>query len=705
MKTKTFPRFLASALIAALFLLFGYDAFAQDFTNNTNNANAYVVPTGFNGKIRMKSSGGQFNGTNPLGQATSPITRIPGTVEWGACPTNMTINPTGGSTPIYYTNLETSGSGIKTFVEDFHVSGTYTPSGGNRDYTTNTVMVYYDGTSAQNIAGENTGNGTGYYDLTLSNTGAKTVPSGATVDINHDFDHSGGSLAINGILNLGSEPSSSTADITIGTDGKLNSGAGSFSQTTTITNNGSTGSGGGAYVGTSTWNLTNFDNQSGVFDANTGSTINMSGSFTMGAGPNNIDFECGANFNYVGTSTQTILANGTGFPQYGNLTFNNAVGVTISGDVDVCNNFYTYNDADFYTPGDYTLTMLNTNGTGTAAYNTASLELTGKMKWENLSTSTAYTFNNTNTQITFGTAPTDFTLDVRPNTSPAQASDITLAYDIKRRIIASYSGTGVISNLQIAWKSAEDPTTGNINKAMFAEGWNAANTKEKLIRTGATYTRTLAGDPRYVSYGGGSGPGINLTATPRDADSLKNLASGSDILLTTNMKVISITNGRWSDPGTWDIGMMPAYDDDVEVRNAVWIGDRRALFGGSAYSGNERNGADGSDANSSANTITIAKDYTNAGLYMSNEDDDMVATAGDEFVFRTRLQSSSNIIKNYNETDGSGWTEGTSVSGFNGIWIAAPNASTFTPVMGTYTLENKGTIVNKSILEIGVCAP
>ncbi|MFN3269655.1 MAG: hypothetical protein ACK42G_03605, partial [Candidatus Kapaibacteriota bacterium] len=132
--------------LLALFLIFAFgfsEILAQNFTNNTGGT--YQVGTG-GGTIRMRSSGGRFDGTAPYGTASNPV---PGTVIW-YCDNNMNVGGlyTGGAyQPTYYTNLGTNGTGVKTFLEDVYIAGSYDPQNGNRDYTTNSVTVTYNGTT------------------------------------------------------------------------------------------------------------------------------------------------------------------------------------------------------------------------------------------------------------------------------------------------------------------------------------------------------------------------------------------------------------------------------------------------------------------------------------------------------------------------------------------------------------------------------
>jgi len=694
-KTKSFAHIVSLLLILAFAFS---EIFAQDFTNNTGGT--YQVGAG-GGTIRMRSSGGKFNGTAPYGTNTNPV---PGTVIW-YCDNNMNVGGLhNGSNYLatYYTNLGTAGTGVKTFLEDVYISGTYNPQGGNRDYTTNTVVVTYNGTSGnQVVAGENTSNGTGYYSLVLDGASTKEIATGTTASVSNTFTlaSTSGALTNNGTFNLNnSQPSTAGANIT--NNGTWNfGGTGTFASSADFTNN-SGGAGGGVYVNSGAGNVTftNFANTSGTFQLASGTTVYLTGSFTQAGGT--ITFDCASNFHYSGAA-QTILGNGANFASYGNLFLEGTGAKTAGGDVNVCNNLTVSQEVDM-APGasDYVLTMKNTNGTGTATY-TGNEEVRGKFRWENMSAGTDYTFNNANTRVTFSAVPTWFQLDIRQQTAPTNLNNFNTATDINRSITANFSGTGTISSLRIYYEDTDKSGfTGDETKLRFAEGYSSTANHDKLVRRGATYTRNTTA-PKYVVYAGGTGPGIDLIAAA-GGGTINELSNGSNIVLTTTpLLIVSITNGRWTNPGTWDVGYIPSADDDVEIRHVVWTGIDQAVFGGAAWADDEVDGSASGDAGAAANSITIAN-VSNAALVIGNQDPTM---GTGERIFRTRLQTVNPSypagIFNLNTTPNTGDGDGTSATGLNGIWIRP--TSQFTPVLGTLQLTNNGSIMNKSILEIGIC--
>lgn len=689
--------------LLALFLIFAFgfsEILAQNFTNNTGGT--YQVGTG-GGTIRMRSSGGRFDGTAPYGTASNPV---PGTVIW-YCDNNMNVGGlyTGGAyQPTYYTNLGTNGTGVKTFLEDVYIAGSYDPQNGNRDYTTNSVTVTYNGTTGnQVIAGENTSNGTGYYALVLTGGSTKEVGSGTTASVSYQFtlDNTSGAMTNNGTFNL-NNTQASTASANITNNGTWNfNGSGTFTSSADFTNSAS-GAGGGVYVNTGAGNVTfnNFANNNGTFQTASGTTVYLTGSFTQSGGT--IDMNCASNFHYSG-GAQTILGNGANFASYGNLFLEGTGAKTAGGNVNVCNNLTVSQEVDM-APGtnDYILTMLNTNGTGSATY-TGNVEVRGKFRWQNMTAGTAYTFNNANTQVTFSSVPTWFQLDVRQQTTPTNLNNFSNSTDIKRSITANFSGTGTISALRLYYEDSDKDASfsADENLMRFAEGYSSSASHQKLVRGGATYTRNVSSAPKYVNYGGGSGSGINLIASA-GGGSVYELSDGSNIVLTaTPLVIVSITNGRWTNPGTWDVGYVPTANDDVEIRHVVWTGIDQAVFGGSAWTADEVDGSINGDAGAAANSITIAN-VSGATLVIGNQDQTM---GTGERIFRTRLVPvtgfSSPGIYNLNTNANTGDGDSGSATGLNGIWIRP--SGQFTPVLGTLQLTNNGSIMNKSILEIGIC--
>ncbi len=786
-------KLMSNVLVLSLvFSFIAVDLWGQNFTNNGGTYN-----TGSGAAVlRMKASGGLFNGSTPIGA----VTAIPGTVNWGAsCTVPMAITPLGAAST-YYTNLTTSGTGAKTYTGNVFVAGTYVPQGGDRTYTG--MSFNYNGTGAtpQAIAGEyNGGNGTGYSTLVLSGGAPKTLATGLTATVSAVYTQTGsaftndgtitlgttatsdssitnnatgifnggtGSFTISGAnasiynagtftlnaaagatfttasligntggFNLGGGIATTTGNIVNETGGIWNFGAGTFSNTQTFTNNTNGVGGAGVFLGATDGAATfnNFANLLGAFDAAGGSTINLSGNFTApnvaGNGP--ITFACTQNFNYTGAS-QNILKNTVATPaftQYGNLSITGTGTATATGDVSVCN-ILAVNQSGGVPANGKALDMATNNGvltmlnaTGVASYLDSTFETFGKFRWNSPGT-TEHVYNNMQTKVAFDVAPTNgtnnnyFQLDITPATTPSQASDIVAADVIKRKIVASYDNSaaipdGVISSLKVGWKASDETgyTVANYNYLIFTEGIAIGTPMQRLIRSGNAFLRNTGTYPHTIDYAGGAGPGISLI-NGAGGGTTRQISTGSEIILSSApMDVISVKNGRWSDPNTWDIGQVPFANDNVHVRNIVWTGidiagsgqSLGAMFGVNTIDANETDGSQPNDNGAAANKIYIdnGTTYPNSTLIIGNADSDMGA-AGTERLFRTRMTNNTNFIQNDNAIANAGNGDGISAAGLNGIWVRTVG-SVFTPVLGTYTMTNAGSVQNNSIIEVGVC--
>lgn len=756
-------------VLTLLIAFFAIDLFGQNFTNNTGGTYAVsgtgvgtVRMIASNGKFDGSAPLGASTaipGTVDWGPGcTTASFTIGGTYSGGSYQptyyTNLAVSD-GGTTQTYQNNV--------------FVAGTYTPTGANRNYGTYTFTYNGTTGNQSVPGENTPGNGTGYNNLTLTGASTKSVAASTTATVSGTYDQDGtsgavtnnGSVTLNGsggtntiasdltnsstgtwtfsstggangntisgvitndgTLNLGAGATTDSKNVVNGegSSGKWTFGAGAFTQSGSVsfTNNAGSTAGNGVFLptGAGTVTLVGFANTTGQFDAVDGTTIDLSGAFTQAGG--SITFSCGANFSYTGAA-QTILQNGAtpSFSQYGNLTFGGTGTITAGGDVNVCKNLTVNQMANFlHTSPDYTLTMLNTGDAGSASYSGLAVELQGNMKWKNQSSGKTYTYNNTNTTIKYETAPggTYVALDVQPNTAPTQYNNADPSQDVHRRIVATYDGTaGIISDLSLQWYASDETGAGyssaNNNLIRFAEGFSSGSPDQKIVRFGASYDHTNAGStPRYVMYNGGSS-GTSSIALDGAAGggTVKELSSGSEIILTqAPMDVISVINGRWTNPATWDTGLEPTAADNVHVRTVVWTGIDQAVFSGSAYAVDELDGATGGDGGASANKIYV-DNFSNSCLVIGNNDASMAtAKSHGEYLFRTRMTNNTTFVENDNTNANTGDGDGTSASGLNGIWVQTTGTSGnyFVPVLGTYTLTNNGSINNRSIISVGVC--
>lgn len=454
-----------------------------------------------------------------------------------------------------------------------------------------------------------------------------------------------------------------------------------------------------------------FTNTSGPLTLTTGQTMSVSGNFKRDAGL--FTFADASTFQYDG-GAQTLLGNtisGGEFVSYGNLQLigtgpktsgQNAGrgGVVVTGDL-------TVSQETDMTNYDQAMIMIH-NGTNNNVSYTGGVEVRGKFRWEGTIAGTPYTFNNDETIITFETAPSGagshLTLDIRQQTAPTQAQNFNTATDINRRIVPTYSGGGKISNLQVMWEASDEVGfTGDRDLFRFAEGYSATADMQKVSRQGASFNKdSVNASPRYLAYGGGTGSGIDLVdgyvENNTDPNKYFRFASGSDLIITaTPAPIISVTHGRWTNPGTWDEGRVPIASDNAEINHVVYTGIASGPFGTTPWADDEVDGSLAGDAGAAANSIRIMN-VANATLLIGNEDTDM---GTGERIFRTRLVGTNVGIFNLNPGPSAGGDANTTpATSLNGIWVR-PLAGVFTPVLGTLQLTNTGTVINNGIIEIG----
>lgn len=686
---KNFLTKLNLAVLATVVLfLAATSSYAQDFLNNaggTYNAADDAV-------IRMKNASGNFTGADQLG--VDATTRIPGIVEWA------NDNAQDVQADLYYTSLATSGTGTKTFLGNAYILLEYLPTGGNRDYTTNSTTITYQAASGnQEIAGENTGNGTGYYILAMEAAGTKEVPTTTTTEVYQQMTHADGDLTINGTLTLADVSAASTAAI-VNNNNTFNLSSGQINFSGTFTNNSASGGGVNINGGTAIYEG-DYTNTDGNLTIASAATMQVQSAFTRAAGT--FAFDDASNFHYTG-GTQTMLGNdAVDFVSYGNFFVQGTDAKTAGGNLQINGDLTVEQEVDMDAGGsDYVLTMTD----GTASY-TGGVEVFGKFN-RDLSTAAAgaYTYNNENTIVTFETVPTSFQLDVRQQTAPTQASDIDLTQDINRSIVADYVGSGRIESITLLWEASdEDATfTGDPTRARFTEGYDAGQPMQKLIRSGATYTRTVGADPRFVEYSGGTSDGIDLDDTFAAGGTDKQLVPGSDIIITTSaMTIVAVNDGRWTNPDTWDAGILPTAADNVEIEALVYVGIDGPAWGTLATD-NTTDEATVYGADAAANSIQI-NDMgagSSSALIIGNEDN------GAGYVFKTALSGSSGGIDagfvndNVNAYTGNANDKTTGAAGIHGLYIQSVtlSSSVETPIFGTAQIDNSGVIWNWGEIEL-----
>lgn len=457
--------------------------------------------------------------------------------------------------------------------------------------------------------------------------------------------------------------------------------------------------------------------------------------FVAGAFTNALDlrtnmlFGDGSTVTYDGAVGQAIMTTVTTNPgnDYFNLSILGAAGNKVPVNNATSPNINLRGDFTLGNAGDYLLDMagvnsaayVNISGNGDANFSGVS-EVFGKFRRTGFAAgATVYNFNNAQTQLTFSTAPTQFfQLDVRRNTAP----DITKiagptppVVDINRRITVERNlgaGTdGEISKIRLAYLPAEYTGT-RADRLRLLEAYGDASVHGDKITTGIPITtRDIdAAGFDYLELDGANNPPsqhmLAITDNYGTPGNIWEVSRNSDIVITDEVGLmISIRNGRWSDPETWDEGRKPISEDNCIVRHVVWTGYDQAAFGSRAWTDNEESTPGLVNSNGGvvlANSVTIANStYPNGGpersLLIGNEDN----AAGTVMVFGVSTGLGNGMF-NLQETAAGAWAPNWANSAnLQGLWVLAPGG--YTPVIRTSQLENRGSINNSagSTIEIG----
>jgi len=439
----------------------------------------------------------------------------------------------------------------------------------------------------------------------------------------------------------------------------------------------------------------------------------------------------------VGTNpSEYPAASGEYNYKYANLELSGGVDKGVDGSVYMRGNLSVSN-ANFIISTDNTLadaTLLDRDVTGgkTVTYDVsanAGRYVQGKMRISGtIPTASAITMNNALTQVTFDAtagAPTNwFQLDVLPgnvaNYSRIKADkgtpDTWREENLLRHIRMNYStstGTPKISRLQAAFNPATDQHaswTADATKIRFFEGYNSAEEQQKLLMMGHPATtnadNVILSDSLIDLVPAASAPG-----TPYQ------LADASDIILgAPPVLYITVQDGRWSNPVTWDEGVVPPYFADAEVRHLVYTGCDNTTFGMTYATQDERDGqgaVPSPDINAAAKSVTIvaidnAKGWIHPALVIGNE----VGALPSGHVFRTQLTApaAGELFGIYNLNDGGANTEfGPNLTAsytpatntVQGLYVMRQLTGGPVPIIGAGQIYNKGRIYNEGVVEVG----
>jgi hypothetical protein len=647
----------------------------------------------------------------------------------GTTPTyqgEFTYQPATGVTqnvfPDDYNELVLSGDGISNILTGDVLTADIVTTGADNsltlsgDLTAGTGASILDGDVTIADGGDFTG-GTG--DITFNNT-LDLVGTGT-------FTGDDGLTTFNDIVTL----TGPGAVITTGGTGNL-----VFDNTVDVTDGSLTIPDGGAgALGTLV-----FDDDAvvtlgtnGNLDIGTNGNVLVTGSLTNDGDGTNLDFDCTSIVTYDGSAGQLIMPTLTTH-RYGNLvlTTGNKDGGTASygNDVSLCQ-VLTMDEvdldmtapADLVTPqipgalimtgADYDIAH-SVNGVGGATHTS---EIIGEVSRTGFNVGDQYFFNNAYTYATFEDLPTtSFTLSVEPSTQPTLI-DYDNNGDYDRNIVVSYNSTSdvTLQNLALGYEYSEitgDPTKQN--QVRLVEGYNAGNRGQLVGVAGAIIglsgsATTANGEYASVLFDeNSSGNYLTFPASgtePGNPDEVFN--SNSLVMTTAPVTLISMRNGRWSDPGTWG-GVTPTSQDHAQIAHVVYTGifgqnnDNTNVFGNPAYAINEQTlpGVDGGviasyveiDPNDVSGTRPVA-------LVIGGEDDDMgpaTLTVGTTTYANATFTGVWNKNTTANAWDG---TTLTATTGIHGIYVMSEGA--FVPTIRMKNGRNEGSVVNNAVIELG----
>jgi len=727
---RMFNKIITSSMLLCMGLLGISEASAQNFEMNTAGA---VYNATCNAVIKMKNASSAFViNSNNFGSSSDVID---GLVDWAATSGTQNVQA------LYYTRMQVSGGGSKNIVDGVFVmgisDGTCTPLAGYsnpNDYPFQAIagtVIYngtfnYGGAGNQNIWPNGTSGGPDYVNLNLVGGGDKVVLDADAVSISGQISSDAGTnLQLGGDLTLGA--TSSTLNGTVAIDGTpgdpahlyIGSGSLVFNANVNITDgsiNAATGDGAVTVASTSTLALAG---NTSILDFGGNTNLVITGNATNAGDGTNLLFACNSTVTYNGNQApQNILPTIASNP-YGALALANGNKMPYNYAYD---NVYVCSTFDLQGGN---LNMYTNNGTlymkeGAATYS-ALAEVEGNMTRINdfvggatqLATGT-YTYNNTATTVALtngGGSPTTVSMNVRPGLTPFNG--YVAASDVKRSVTLTHDASADFGlAVQVGYKYEEGPVTGPYwdatytqNNIRMYEGF-ADNTSEKLS-TGVSPNRTAA--VAATSLGHISLPNIKYTATSTNSNGIDKFYSSNNIILRSGPTTFySITDGRWTNPNTWDEGTQPSAADNVEIRTAVYVGIDGPFIG-------TNGGADNVAANNTlaekdhyagnaaaANTIVIANGYTAASLIIGNEDN------GNNYVFHTAKNNGTSFTNNntnvptVNVSNIGAKGSYANGNGFQGLFLTTyGNSGSQLSAFGTYQLLNVGSINNMGIIEIG----
>lgn len=626
-----------------------------------------------------------------------------------------------------YEEVIISGTGQKNVdLGDVYVandfSGTADPTlfinGGN------TMRVGVSGGTSTSVLGDvvlGDGGTTGTYEMN-----AGTISYGSVTVTNGDFQIAGagdagfgGDVTVtNGSVNLKDAGSASfTANVNVNGGAAAN---GQLISDDLVTGDILIAASGALTLGTGA--------QPGQLTVGQSTEMYVTGAFTNNhAAATNMEYRANSTVYYDG-GAQSVVSTTLSNP-YANLFMRNAGTKTAVGSVHVSEGFsmgdlgntqtFTFTDI----ANDY-IALTN----GSASYYGGMSQVVGKFRRRNtgaadqLANSTEYTLNNHATRVTFATVPASggyFQLDVRPNTTPNIQAPPAGTYDVQRAITANSDNGGAgsfgeISSIVVGYVASE--YGGSAESRLRELEGDGGDRSEKII----TGNPIAAGDRN--EYTTTSWRSLRNTGTPAtdyivmlsdgSRGSMSELGQGHDIVLTDEESmIISIRNGRWSDPGTWDEGRTPFGDENVLIRDIVWTGDENALFGASAFADDEQT-LPSTTYTPADHTVLLANRVTldlssvsggdgraNVALVIYNNDTDQDADL--IYTFGNNTGTDPGLINDNTYGSTGAWDGNLGSYGvLQGLWVDATGTNGDASVRAS-RIVNNGRITNNGIIEVG----
>jgi len=552
------------------------------------------------GTIEMAAIGNRFTGSVALGSTQSR--RIGGIVLWSATDNAQRVQSR------WYTNLHLSG-GSKAVSDSVFVGAEYriAPLTGIRTYE---GTFYYDGMQQQRVVPEKGGNA--YQNLVLLNgasgQGKLLSTDTATVRgffINHASNAGGFSVNSAGVLDLRGRSETAAPMAVVGT------GSAVLLQVPTawlrVTNSSRLTADNSGHV------LVSSTQQPAAIVIDSGSIFRINASGTAGrfsllgtaamdvvgtylnTAPSllNATYECGTTVRYLSSVDGQTLQATAAEPdhRYGKLETQGGSKVA-NGDVHVGCGLVVNTGP---TPHairmeDYTLTIHHSDSSLTPiAYDTqlsdcqSSSEVIGRLRHEGLHSTTVGTqplvFNNRFTTLVFSDTsgmPSSITLSVLPSTAPNSYNAPT---DVRRKITIGYgtsSGPAAwVARVRAAFRLDEARQLSGLASIRGLRTYNAPRSSLPN-RIGTAYTRSLDTNCQFLW----------IEARSIASSGANGLLDGSDLLLrAAPSRVISVRDGRWSNPQTWMDQSEPLPYDTALVLHNVWVGfTRPAANGWDGYS-------------------------------------------------------------------------------------------------------------------------